>query len=134
MFINLTNDNVEFHYKSKRWKYAIDEIVELGILKKKKKYLLENGAFIIVTVFAYYCMLFSNLIELHYILPTILFYAVIIILRFHDSSEFEYYVIVRDIYKKEIKIKIKALDKRTISKQIDQYLSLKFNLIVHKSA
>lgn len=133
MFITLTNDHVHFDYGSKRWQYNFNEIVELGLLKKKKTYLLENGAFISVTALAYYCMFFSNLMELYYIVPALLMYTVLIILRFHNTIEFEYYVIVKDIYRKETKVKIKTLDRLVIGKQIDQYLSLEFNRLVQES-
>lgn len=126
MFFTLTQDQIQFQYGSKRWQYSFNEIAELGLLKKKKTYLLENSAFILVTVLAYYCMVFSNMMELYYIAPTLLIYTVLIILRFYNDIEFEYYVIVRDIYKKETKVKIKGLDRPAIGKQIDQYLNLNF--------
>ncbi|MEN2398904.1 hypothetical protein GKZ90_0003915 [Flavobacterium sp. MC2016-06] len=133
MFIILTPDHVHFDYGSKRWQYNFNEIVELGLLKKKKTYLLENGAFILVTVLAYYLLFFSDLMELYYIIPALLLYTLIIILRFHNAIEFEYYVIVKDIYKKETKVKIKPLDRLAIGKQIDQYLTLRFDQLVQQS-
>jgi hypothetical protein len=133
MFISLTHDQVQFCYGSIRWQYNFNEIAELGLLKKKKTYFLENSAFIAVTALAYYCMLFTNLIELYYIIPTLLCYAILIILRFHNKIDFEYYVIVKDIYKKEIKIKINALDRPVIGKQIDEYLNHEFDRILLKT-
>lgn len=133
MFFTLTHDQVQFQYGSKRWQYGFNEIQELGLLKKKKTYLLENSAFILATALAYYCMVFSNLMELYYIGPTLLVYTILIILRFHDDIEFEYYVIVRDIYKKETKVKIKGLDRPVIGKQIDQYLKLNFDRLLQKT-
>ncbi|WKL49444.1 hypothetical protein Q1W71_06550 [Flavobacterium pectinovorum] len=130
MFITLTHDQVRFYYGSEHWQYNFDEIVELGLLKKKKSYFLENIAFLIVTVFAYYFIIFSNFAELYYIIPTLLCYTILIILRFPKNIEFDYYVIVKDIYQKETKVKIKALDRTKIGKQIDQYLSLKFDQIL----
>lgn len=130
MFISLTHDQVYFYYGSTRWQYRFNEIAELTLLKKKKTYLLENGAFIAVTSLAYYCMLFTNLMELYYIIPTLLAYTILIILRFHNNIDFEYYVIVKDIYRKEIKVKINALDRPVIGKQIDQYLNHEFERIL----
>jgi len=130
MFITLTYDQVQFYYGSKRWHYNFNEIVELGLLKKKKSYLLENSVFVAVTAFAYYCMMFSNIVELYYIIPTLLCYTILIILRFHADFEFDYYVVVKDIYKKEIKVKIKPLDRPAIGKQIDHYLNQKFDRIL----
>ncbi|OXA99217.1 hypothetical protein [Flavobacterium pectinovorum] len=133
MFITLTHDQVRFYYGSEHWQYNFDEIVELGLLKKKKSYFLENIVFLIVTAFAYYFIIFSNFAELYYIIPTLLCYTILIILRFPKNIEFDYYVIVKDIYQKETKIKIKALDRTKIGKQIDQYLSLKFDQILQEA-
>ncbi|OMQ10441.1 hypothetical protein [[Flexibacter] sp. ATCC 35103] len=133
MFFTLTHDQVQFQYGSKRWQYSFNEIAELGLLKKKKSYLLENGAFISVTAFAYYCMVFSNLSELYYIAPTLLMYTILIILRFYNDIEFEYYVIVRDIYKKETKVKINSTDRPVIGKQIDHFLHLNFDRLLQKT-
>ena len=133
MFFTLTHDQVQFQYGSKRWQYSFNEIAELGLLKKKKTYLLENSAFILVTALAYYCMVFSNLMELYYIGPTLLVYTILIILRFHNGIEFEYYVIVRDIYKKETKVKIRGTDRPAIGKQIDHFLNVNFDRLLQKT-
>ncbi|MFQ6601426.1 hypothetical protein [Flavobacterium sp. C3NV] len=133
MFITLTHDQVQFQYGSNQWQYSYNEIVELGLLKKKKSFLLENCAFIAVTALAYYCMVFSNLSELYYIGPTLILYTILIILRFHNDIEFEYYVIVRDIYKKETKVKINGVDRPVIGKQIDHFLNLNFNRLLQKT-
>ncbi len=130
MFLTLTHDQVQFYYRSESWQYDFNEILELGLLKKKKSYLIENISFIIVTIFAYYFMFFTDFVELYYIIPTLLCYTILVILRFPKNIEFDYYVVVKDIYKKEIKIKINALDKIKIGKQIDQYLNLKFDHIL----
>jgi len=130
MFLTLTHDQVLFYYGSEQWQYNFNEILELGLLKKKKSYHLENIAFLLVTLFAYYFMIFSNFAELYFIIPTLLCYTILVILRFPKNKEFDYYVVVKDIYNKEIKIKISAFDKIKIGKQIDQYLSLKFNHIL----
>ena len=130
MFISLTHDQVQFQYGSKQWQYNFNEIVELGLLKKKKTYLFENGAFMAVTVLAYYCMIFTNVMELYYLIPTLLCYSFLIILRFNNKTEFDYFVIVKDIYKKETKVKINALDRPMIGKQIDQYLNFEFERIL----
>ncbi|RUT72319.1 hypothetical protein D0817_01530 [Flavobacterium cupreum] len=132
MFFTLTHDQVTFCYGSKRWQYSFNEIVELGLLKKKKSYLLENSAFIAITAIAFYCMVFSDLTEMYYIVPTLLCYTLIIILRFHADIDAEYYVIVKDVYSKEIRVKIKNLDRPVIGKQIDQYLNLEFDRMVQK--
>lgn len=132
MFFTLTHDQVQFCYGSKRWQYSFNEIVELGLLKKKKSYLLENSAFIAITAIAFYFMLFSDLMEMYYIIPTLLCYTLIIIFRFHTDIDAEYYVIVKDVYRKEIKVKIKISDRPVIGKQIDQYLNLEFDRMVQK--
>ncbi|MEO8534727.1 MAG: hypothetical protein ABI441_13300 [Flavobacterium sp.] len=132
MFFTLTHDQVEFQYGSKHWQYSFNEIVELGLVKKKKTYLLENGAFIAITAIAYYFMVFSDLMELYYIVPTLLCYTIIIIFRFHDNIDVEYYVLVRDVYQKETKVKIKNLDRPAIGKQIDHYLNFEFDRILQK--
>ncbi|OXA76468.1 hypothetical protein SAMN05444397_11311 [Flavobacterium aquidurense] len=133
MFISLTHDQVQFCYGSIRWQYDFNEIAELVLLKRKKTYILENCAFIAVTAFAYYCMLFTNVIALYYITPTLLCYAILIILRFHNKVDFEYYVVVKDIYKKEVVVKISASDRPAIGKQIDQYLNYQYDQIVQKT-
>lgn len=130
MFITLTHDQVQFYYGSKNWQYNFNEIVELGLLKKKKSFLLQNTAFIGISALACYFIMFSDLTELYYIIPILLCYTILVILRFHTAAEFDYYVIVKDIYKKEVRIKIKAFDRIAIGKQIDQYLSLKFDQIL----
>jgi len=127
MFFTLTHDQVQFHYGSKRWQYNFDEIVELGLLKKKKSYFLENSAFAAITALAYYFMVFSDVTELYYIIPTLLCYTILIILRFHNTIDFEYYVIVRDVYKNQTKVKINPSDRPVIGKQIDQYLNIQFD-------
>lgn len=133
MFITLNRDHIHFEYGSNQWQYNYNEIVELSLLRKKKTYLLENGSFILVTSLAYYCMFFSDLMELYYIIPTLLCYTILIILRLDNNDEFNYFVIVRDIYKKETKVKIKPLDRSIIGKQIDQYLTLEFNRLLKKT-
>ncbi|MBF4471361.1 MULTISPECIES: hypothetical protein [Flavobacterium] len=130
MFTILTYNNVQFRYGSKSWNYTFDEIEELSLVKKNKSYSKENFAFISVTALAYYFMLFSNLMDLYYIIPAILCYSVIITLRFHDTSKFEFYVFVKDIYNKETIIKIKTTDRTKIGKHIDLYLDLKFKKLV----
>ncbi|SHH72680.1 hypothetical protein [Flavobacterium defluvii] len=130
MFIFLTQDQVQFQYGSKQWQYSFNEIVELGLLKKKKSYLFENSSFIAVTASAYYCMIFTKLTELYYVIPALLCYTFLIILRFHNKTEFDYFVIVKDIYKKETKVKINALDRPIIGKQIDQYLHFEYERIL----
>ena len=132
MFFTLTHDQVQFHYGSKRWQYNFNEIVELGLLKKKKSYLLENGVFAAITALAYYFMVFSDVTELYYIIPTLLGYTILIILRFHNTIDFEYYVIVRDIYKNQTKVKINPSDRPAIGKQIDQYLNIQFDHILQE--
>ncbi|WP_281232941.1 hypothetical protein [Flavobacterium gelatinilyticum] len=133
MFISLTNDQVEFNYGSKRWQYNFNEIVELGLLKKKKSYLFENTAFISVTALTYYCMLFTNLMELFYVIPALLCYTFLIILRFHNNKKFNYYVIVRDVYKKATVVKINNLDRPAIGRQIDEYLNFEFERAVNSA-
>jgi hypothetical protein len=127
MFFTITHDQVHFCYGSKRWQYHFNEIAELGLLKKKKSYFLENGAFIAITAIAYCCMVFSDVMELYYIVPTLLCYTIIIIFRFHGNIDSEYYVIVKDVYQNEIRVKIKNLDRPIIGKQIDRYLNLEFD-------
>ncbi|WP_264537967.1 hypothetical protein [Flavobacterium sp. N1736] len=133
MFITLTHDQVQFYYGSEHWQYNFNEVVELGLLKKKRSFFLENSAFVAITAVAYYFMVFSDLVELYYIIPTLLCYTILIILRFYTNIEFDYYVIVKDVYKKETKIKINPLDRTTIAKQIDQYSSLKFDQILQRT-
>ncbi|MWB93258.1 hypothetical protein GON26_02710 [Flavobacterium sp. GA093] len=134
MFITLTPDQVQFNYGTKRWQYPFGDILELAILKKKKTYFFENAAFIAVTALGYYAMLFSDLTEMYYIVPTLLGYSIITILRFHDTSESVYFVIVRDRCQKEIKVKIKTEDKNLIEKQINDYLDLEYHRILKKNA
>ncbi|WP_281633526.1 hypothetical protein [Flavobacterium luteolum] len=134
MPLTIFSDEVRFRYKSKNWQYQFDEIKELGLLKKKKKYFLENGAFIAVTAAAYYCMLFSNIMDLYYIIPSILCYAFIIAMRFNDKTEFVYFLFVKDIYQKEIKTKIAPEDRILVGKQIDYYLDLQFERNVKRTA
>jgi hypothetical protein len=131
--ITLTHDQVRFYYGSEHWQYNFNEIVELGLLKKKKSFLLENSAFAAITALACYFMVFSDLVELYYIIPILLCYTILIILRFHTNIEFDYYVIVKDVYKKQIKVKIKPFDRTAIAKQIDQFLSLKYDQILQKN-
>lgn len=134
MFVTLTPNQVHFRYGKNQWQYTFDEIVELGISRRKKTYFLVNTLFILVTAIAYYCMIFSDIIDVYYIIPTLLCYTFLIILRFNDRSEFEYSVLVRDIYEKEITIKIKTEDRNLIGRQIDQYLNLQFDRMIKKTA
>jgi hypothetical protein len=134
MFITITSNQVHFRYGKNRWQYAFDEIDELGIVRRKKTYFLENLLFILVTAVAYYCMIFTHMADLYYIIPALLCYTILIILRFHDTVEFEYSVLVRDCFQQEIKIKIKASDRNIIGKQIDQYLNLQFDRMVKRTA
>lgn len=134
MFITLTSDQVQFNYGSKRWQYPFEKIEQLAILKKKKIYFLENAIFFAITALAYYAMVFSDLNEMYYILPTLFCYTIIIIFRFHNPSDFEYYVLVRDVYQKETKVKIKVVHKNIIGKQIDEYLDFEYHRILKKNA
>jgi hypothetical protein len=134
MSITLTSDQVHFQYGKNCWNFTFDEIAELGILRKKKTYIFVNASFILVTVMAYYCMIFSHLVDMYYIIPTLLCYSLLTIIRFHDNVEFEYYVLLRHIDKKEIKVKIKASDRHCIGKQIDQYLDIQFDRMIKKTA
>lgn len=134
MPITITPDKIKFCYESNTWQYDFDEIKELGILKKKKTYFMQNGAFIIVTAIAYYCMIFSNLPDLYYIIPVLFCYTFIIISRFYNPAKFVYFVLVRDVYQKEIKTKIALKDRFLIGKQIDHYLDLKFERNIKKMA
>jgi hypothetical protein len=133
MPLTIFSDEVRFCYKSKNWQYQFNEIKELGLLKKKKKYFLENAAFIAVTATTYYCMLFSNLMDLYYIIPAILCYAFIIAIRFSNKAEFVYFVFVKDIYQNEIRTKIAAKDRMLVGKQIDSYLDLQFEKSVKRT-
>lgn len=134
MPLTFFSNEVRFRYKSKNWQYQFDEIKELGLLKKKRKYFLENGAFIAVTAAAYYCMLFSTMMDLYYIIPAILCYAFIIAIRFSNKAEFVYFVFVKDIYQNEIRTKIALKDRAMVGKQIDYYLDLQFERSIQKTA
>jgi hypothetical protein len=134
MPLTIFSDEVRFRYKSKNWQYQFDEIKELGLLKKKRKYFLENGAFIAVTAVAYYCMLFSNIMDLYYIIPAVLCYAFIIAARFGNKAEFVYFIFVKDIYQNEIRTKIASKDRLLVGKQIDYYLDLQFERSVKITA
>ncbi|SFC97212.1 hypothetical protein [Flavobacterium phragmitis] len=134
MPLKILPDKIKFDYNSKKWQYEFDEIRELRLLKKKKKYLLENGAFIVVTAAAYYCMIFSNLMDLYYIIPALLCYTLIIAARFKNKNEFEYFIFVKDIYRKEIRTKIASEDRVLIGKQIDRYLGLQFERSIGRTA
>jgi len=134
MFITLTSDQVQFNYGSKQLHYQFEEIAQLTLLKKKKIYFLENATFIAITALAYYIMVFSDVNEMYYIVPTLFCYTIIIVLRFQNPSEFEYYLVVRNIYQKETKIKIKAEHKNIIAKQVDAYLDVAYHRILKKNA
>ncbi|GAA3783294.1 hypothetical protein GCM10022423_45120 [Flavobacterium ginsengiterrae] len=54
-------------------------------------------------------------------------------MRFHNNTEFDYFVIVKDIYLKETKVKINAQDRSAIGKQIDNYLNFEFNRILEET-
>lgn len=134
MPLTIFSDKVRFRYKSKNWQYQFDEIKEIGLLKKKKKYFLENGAFIAVTAVTYYCMIFSDLMDLYYVIPAILCYTIIIALRFSNPKESVYFVFVKDIYQNEIRTKIEAKDRVLVGKQIDHYLDLQFERSIKRTA
>ncbi|MHC0447498.1 hypothetical protein ACWA1F_18965 [Flavobacterium sp. 3-218] len=134
MPLTIFSDKVRFRYKSKNWQYQFDEIKELGLLKKKRKYFLENGAFIAVTIATYYCMIFSDLMDLYYIIPALLCYTLIIIARFGNKAEFVYFIFVKDIYQNEIRTKIAPKDRALVGKQIDYYLDLQFERSIKKTA
>ena len=105
MPLTILPNKIRFSYKSKNWQYDFDEIKEIGLLKKRKKYFLENTAFAVVTAVTYYCMIFSDIMDLYYIIPALLCYTLIITVRFSDPTEFVYFIFVKDIYQKEIKTK-----------------------------
>ncbi|MFC4477029.1 hypothetical protein [Flavobacterium chungangensis] len=134
MPLTVFSDKVRFRYKSKNWQYHFDEIKEIGLLKKKKKYFLENGAFLAVTAATYYCMLFSNLMDLYYIIPAILCYSFILAMRFGNKAEFAYFVFVKDIYQNKIRTKIATKDRILVGKQIDFYLDLQFERSIKRTA
>ncbi|MBW1657124.1 hypothetical protein [Flavobacterium quisquiliarum] len=134
MPLKILPDKIKFDYNSKKWQYEFDEIRDLRLLKKKKKYFLENGAFIAVTTATYYCMFFSNLMDLYYIIPALVCYTLIIAARFKNKNEFEYFIFVKDVYKNEIRTKIASKDRVLIGKQIDQYLGLQFERRIRRTA
>ncbi|MTH16107.1 hypothetical protein [Flavobacterium sp. LC2016-01] len=134
MFLTLTSTQVHFCYRKKRWNYAFDEIIELGLIRKKKNYFLLNATFIAVTAIAYYCMIFTKMTDLYYIIPALLAYTVLIILRLHNPAEFDYYVFVRDCYEKEIIVKIKNKDKNNMGKQIDEFFNHQFERMTMQTA
>lgn len=134
MPLTISSDEVRFTYKSNDWQYQFNEIKKLGLLRKKKKYLLENGALIAVTAATYYCMIFSDLKELYYIIPAILCYTLIIIARFSNETEFVYFLFVKDIYQNEIRTRIAPEDRGLVGKQIDSYLDLQFERSIRRTA
>lgn len=134
MPLTIFPDKIRFHYKSESWQYNFDEIKEIGLLKKKKKYFLENGAFIAVTAAAYYCMIFFDLENLYYIIPAIFCYSLIAAATFNDKEESIYFVFVKDIYKNKIRTKIESKDRTLIGKQIDYYLELQFERSIKRTA
>ena len=79
-------------------------------------------------------MLFSNLMDLYYIIPALLCYAFIIVARFGNKDEFVYFVFVKDIYQNEIRTKIEPEDRVLIGKQIDSYLDLQFERSIQRTA
>lgn len=134
MPLTILSDKVRFTYKSKNWQYQFNEIKKLGLLRKKKKYFLENTALTAVTAATYYCMIFSDLMDLYYIIPAILCYTLIIIARFNNEAEFVYFIFVKDIYQNEIRMKIAPEDRRLVGKQIDSYLDLQFERSIKRTA
>lgn len=134
MPLTILPDKIRFCYKSKNWQYHFDEIKEIGLLKKKKKYYLKNGAFTIVTAVTYYCMIFSDLPDLYYIIPAILCYAFIISMKGVNSARFVYFIFVRDINKNVIRTEIEAKDRLLVGKQIDYYLNLQFERNIGRTA
>jgi len=134
MFINLTNDIAEFTYGRRQWKYGIDEILELGLAKKKKRYFLENATFIGLIIVAYYFMCFSHIKFWLYAIPTVIFCAFIFIAPLIDSCKYDYHIVVIDIYNKKTKIKIRQQDKLVILKKIDDFLKIKFDHITSRKA
>ncbi|WP_426484840.1 hypothetical protein [Flavobacterium sp. 2] len=79
-------------------------------------------------------MLFTKIADMYYVIPALLSFTILIILRFQDSAEFDYYVLVRDCYQKEIIVKIKGKDKNYMSKQIEEYVNIQFERITKKTA
>lgn len=133
MFITLTNDVVEFNYGSKRWKYHFSEIVELGLVKSKKTFLLLDTALVSATAAGYYYAVNSDFLESYYIAPATLFYVLLLTKRFYNVEEFQYHVILRDIYDKTKTVKIKNEDRNAMGKQIDSYLELNYVRLTRKS-
>ncbi|MEN2413119.1 hypothetical protein [Flavobacterium mesophilum] len=134
MFITFTPNQVHFCYGKNSWYYAFEEIIELGLVRKKKNHLFINVLFGLVTAVAYYCMLFTKIPDLYYIIPSLMVFAILTILRFHDTAEFDYYVLVRDCYQKEITVKIKSKDRPIVGKQIDIFSSIQFAQTIKKTA
>jgi len=134
MPLTIFADKVRFRYKSKNWQYQFDEIKEIGLRKKKKKYFLENGTFIAITAVAYYCMLLSDLAALYFLIPVLLCFTLIIELRSRNKQRFDYFVFVKDIYQNEIRTKIEPKDYTLVGKQIDSYLDLQFERSIKRTA
>jgi len=111
MPLTILPDKIRFSSKSKNWQYDFDEIRRIGLVKKRKKFFLENTAFAVVTAATYYCMIFSDLMDLYCIILAILCYIPITILRFSDSTKFVYFLFVKDIHQKEIMTKIESKDR-----------------------
>ncbi|MFB9076785.1 hypothetical protein ACFFLS_23780 [Flavobacterium procerum] len=134
MFITLTSDKITFRFKSKQWHYHFDEIKELGLVRRKKMFYLENTAFAAVTAITYYFMIFTNVSDLYYIIPAVLCYTILVIARFYHTDEFVYLVMIKDVYDNEKRIKIASNDRLLIGKQIDSFLELQFNQNIKKTA
>ncbi|MFD2940642.1 hypothetical protein [Flavobacterium notoginsengisoli] len=134
MPLKIFPDKIKFDYKSKKWQYQFDEIKELGLLKKKKKYFIQNGTFIAGATAAYCGMIFSELTDLNYVIPVLLCYILIITSGFKSKTEFVYFIFVKDIYKSEIRTKIASKDRLLIGRQIDHYLDLQFERNIRRTA
>ncbi len=127
MFITYTPQAVQFQYGIKGWQYTFNEIAEIGIVRKRKRYSIRNFIFITVAALLYYYLFFTDLKCFYLAIALIACFAAIVFFWFHNPDEFTYYLLVRDKKKKETKIKIKARDRHIIRKQLEYYEKLNFD-------
>jgi len=125
-YLSIHGEKVVFKYGKKEWRSTLGDIKDLGIARRKKILPLEDISVLVVTFISIYLMTQTDIEDAYFIVPTIIFYTFIIILKHRDYDKFRYFVILKETNGKIVKIKIEAYDRSTIGNEIGECLKIKF--------
>lgn len=125
-YLTMDSNTVFLKYKKWEWAYRLEEISDLGLQKKRKLYSLPDIAVAFVTALSLYLMTNTNIEEVYYVVPLVIFYAFIVLLKCRHADKFIYYLVVKTNNGVVRKIKIDPLDRQDINREVVEFLSLKF--------